>query len=57
MKTTIRRAKPDEALPWDLLLSADGPKPEIEKYLARGELWLAEGGGDIVGEMVLMETR
>src|SRR5258706_12763271 len=57
MKATIRRAKPDETLPWGLLLSADGPKPEIEKYLARGELWLAECGGDIVGEMVLMETR
>ena len=57
MKTTIRRAKPDETLPWGLLLGADGPKPEIEKYLARGELWLAECGGDIVGEMVLMETR
>jgi ribosomal protein S18 acetylase RimI-like enzyme len=57
MKTTIRRARPTEPLPWDLLLSADGPRPEIEKYLARGELWLAECGGDIVGEMVLMETR
>ena len=57
MKTTIRRAKPNETPPWNLLLSADGPKPEIEKYLARGELWLAECGDDVVGEMVLMETR
>ncbi len=57
MKTTIRRAGPNEAVPWRLLLSADGPRSEIAKYLARGELWLADCGGDIVGEMVLMETR
>ncbi len=46
MKTTIRKAKTDETPPWSLLLSADGPKPEIEKYLARGELWLAVCGDE-----------
>ena len=57
MKTSIRKARPDELPPWGLLLSADGPKPEIEKYLRRGELWLAACDGATVGAMVLMETR
>lgn len=53
----IRRAAPTDAVPWPLLLDADGPRPEIEKYLQRGEQWLAEQAGEVVGQMVLMETR
>lgn len=53
----IRRATLADAVPWTLLFDADGPRAEVEKYLARGEQWLAEQAGEVVGQMVLMETR
>ncbi len=53
----IRKAGPYDDVPWKLLLSADGQRHEVQKYLDRGELWVAEIGGKIVGEVVLMETR
>ncbi|MDR6518672.1 MULTISPECIES: GNAT family N-acetyltransferase [Variovorax] len=53
----MRRATPDDPMPWPLLLAADGPRAEIRKYLSRGELWLAEAAGEVVGQMVLLETR
>ncbi len=53
----IRKVGPDEKIPWKLLLSADGQRHEVQKYLDRGELWVAELRGKIIGEMVLMETR
>jgi N-acetylglutamate synthase-like GNAT family acetyltransferase len=36
---------------------ADDLRPEIRKYLRRGELWLASHKGKIVACMVLLETR
>ncbi|WP_390344727.1 GNAT family N-acetyltransferase [Variovorax boronicumulans] len=54
---TMRRAAPADAVPWPLLFDADGPRPEIEKYLLRGEQWLAEQASEVVGQMVLMATR
>ena len=53
----MRRANPADAPPWKLLFAADGPRAEIEKYLSRGEQWLAEIDGLVVGQMVLMQTR
>lgn len=53
----IRKAISGDAIPWRLLLSADGQRHEVQKYLDRGELWLAELNGKVVGEVVLMETR
>jgi ribosomal protein S18 acetylase RimI-like enzyme len=53
----IRRADPGDPIPWTLLLDADGPKAEVRKYLARGELWLAQEGPRVLGSMILMETR
>lgn len=53
----IRKATAEDAVPWPLLFDADGPRAEVEKYLARGEQWLAEQAGEVVGQMVLMETR
>lgn len=57
LRPHIRRATPDDSTPWPLLLAADGPRAEIRKYLLRGELWLAEAAGEVVGQMVLLETR
>lgn len=53
----IRRALAADPVPWALLLSADAQRHEVRKYLERGELWLAELRGTVVGEMVLLETR
>ncbi|WP_422086074.1 GNAT family N-acetyltransferase [Variovorax sp.] len=53
----LRRATPADATPWKLLFAADGPRAEIRKYLSRGEQWLAEIDGLVVGQMVLMQTR
>lgn len=57
IRPKMRRATPDDPTPWALLLAADGPRAEIRKYLSRGELWLAEAAGKVVGQMVLLETR
>ncbi len=53
----IRRATDKDPIPWDLLLDADGPQEIVSSYLERSELWLAELDGQLVGEMVLLETR
>ncbi|WP_206169060.1 MULTISPECIES: GNAT family N-acetyltransferase [unclassified Variovorax] len=57
VRPQMRRAAPEDPTPWALLLAADGPRAEIRKYLSRGELWLAEAAGQVVGQMVLLETR
>jgi ribosomal protein S18 acetylase RimI-like enzyme len=56
-KLKIRRAKESDEVPWQLLLSADGPRAVIKQYLSRAQLWLVELDGQVVGEMVLLETR
>jgi ribosomal protein S18 acetylase RimI-like enzyme len=53
----IRKHRPKENIPWRLLLDADPSRKEIRKYLSRGELWLCDINGKIVGAMVLMQTR
>jgi ribosomal protein S18 acetylase RimI-like enzyme len=53
----IRKWNPEELLPWKLLLDADPSKREVKKYLSRGELWILEIRGEVVGAMVLMQTR
>src|SRR5262245_33644016 len=52
----VRLATPRDRVPWRLLLSADRPRVEVEEYLARGELWLAERESEVVGEMVLVQA-
>jgi ribosomal protein S18 acetylase RimI-like enzyme len=53
----IRRWDGEEQLPWKLLLDADPSRREVRKYLSRGELWLLESGSEVLGAMVLMQTR
>lgn len=55
--TTVRLATSDDRVPWRLLLSADGPRAEVDKYLSRAELWLAKRDREVVGAMVLLHTR
>jgi ribosomal protein S18 acetylase RimI-like enzyme len=45
-----------EPVPWTLLLDADPSRVEVLKYLARGDLWLADRAGQTIGAMVLMQT-
>jgi ribosomal protein S18 acetylase RimI-like enzyme len=52
----IRRWNSREPVPWVLLLDADPSRVEVLKYLARGELWLADRKGQMLGAMVLMQT-
>ena len=53
----IRGLREGEDAPRDLLLLAD-PSPEaVDSYLARGRCFVAELGGEIVGEYVLIDTR
>lgn len=53
----IRKLNPDEQHPMDLLLLADPSQKLVEQYIARGECFVAEENGDIVGEYVLLPTR
>lgn len=56
MPLSIVRATPTDTIPWPLLLNADASRGEVQKYLKRGELWLAKNGSKVDGAMILMET-
>jgi ribosomal protein S18 acetylase RimI-like enzyme len=57
MVVRIRPSTPADAIPWALLMDADSPRAVVRKYLARGELWLAEDGTRVLGAMVLLAKR
>ena len=57
MKIKIHRAIDKNKIPWRLLLDADPSRMEINKYLKRGELWLATSSKNVLGAMVLLQTR
>lgn len=54
---SIRPLADGEAVPWHLLLLADPSEAMVRSYLGRGRLFVAEEGGSIVGEYVLLATR
>ncbi|MGG1555417.1 GNAT family N-acetyltransferase [Paenibacillus ferrarius] len=52
----IRPKRVEEAHPVSLLLSADPSWALVEAYLARGECFVAELGGEVIGVYVLVPT-
>jgi len=53
----IRKLRADENAPMELLLSADPSRKLVEDYVRRGESYVAEADGEIVGVYVLLPTR
>jgi ribosomal protein S18 acetylase RimI-like enzyme len=53
----IRKLKPNESYPMELLLLADPSRKLIEEYVRRGECFIAEKDSDIIGIYVLLPTR
>lgn len=53
----IRRLNVDEKPPMDLLLLADPSRKIVEDYLQRGNCFIAENIGQIIGVYVLLPTR
>ncbi|MFC4024664.1 GNAT family N-acetyltransferase [Oceanobacillus longus] len=53
----IRKLNIDEESPMDLLLLADPSKIIVEEYMQRGECFVAEINGQIIGVYVLLPTR
>ena len=53
----IRPLRGDEPLPVGLLLLADPSPAVVETYIHRGDCFVAEVNGEVVGEYVLIETR
>ncbi|HZG78294.1 MAG TPA: GNAT family N-acetyltransferase [Paenibacillus sp.] len=54
----IRALGRDDAVPYDLLLSADPNRALVDAYLKRGTTFVAETAeGKIIGVYVLIETR
>ncbi|MFT4417238.1 GNAT family N-acetyltransferase [Fredinandcohnia humi] len=53
----IRKLNIDEVPPMDLLLLADPSRTIVEEYLQRGECFVAESKGQIIGVYVLLPTR
>lgn len=53
----IRKLNIDEEPPMDLLLLADPSRKIVEEYLQRGQCFVAESNGQIVGSYVLLKTR
>ncbi|QIZ08648.1 GNAT family N-acetyltransferase [Priestia megaterium] len=53
----IRKINMDEEPPMDLLLLADPSRILVEKYIQRGECFVAESDGQIIGVYVLLPTR
>lgn len=55
-KVIISKAT-NNKIPYDLLLTADPSKETIKDYLYRGETFIAEHEGSVVGVYVLIRTR
>lgn len=53
----IRKIDLSEDVPWDLLLLADPSRELVEQYVARGECWVAQREGQLIGVYVLLPTR
>jgi ribosomal protein S18 acetylase RimI-like enzyme len=53
----IRKLKKGEKPPMELLLLADPSKVIVEKYINRGECFVAENQQQIIGVYVLLPTR
>lgn len=53
----IRRWNGHEPLPMDLLLLADPSRELVEEYVQRGQCYLAEEDGEVIGVYVLLPTR
>jgi GNAT superfamily N-acetyltransferase len=53
----IRKLNIDEEPPMDLLLLADPSRIIVEEYLQRGECFVTESDGQIIGVYVLLPTR
>jgi N-acetylglutamate synthase-like GNAT family acetyltransferase len=53
----IRKLDSSESLPMDLLLLADPSKDLVEEYVKRGQCFIAEDEGQVVGVYVLLPTR
>jgi GNAT superfamily N-acetyltransferase len=53
----IRKLNINEKPPMDLLLLADPSRMIVEEYLQRGECFIAESVGQIIGVYVLLPTR
>ncbi|MFD2116878.1 GNAT family N-acetyltransferase [Paenibacillus yanchengensis] len=57
MEVTIRKQQSTEVVPLSLLLLADPNEQLINSYLTRGTCIVAEYKEELVGVMVLLETR
>ncbi|WP_078544852.1 GNAT family N-acetyltransferase [Litchfieldia alkalitelluris] len=53
----IRKLKLGEKAPFDLLLLADPSQLIVEDYLKRGECFIAEISGNMIGVYILLPTR
>lgn len=53
----IKRLEKHENVPMELLLLADPSKSIVEDYVAKGDCFIAESEGQIIGVYVLLPTR
>jgi GNAT superfamily N-acetyltransferase len=53
----IRKLQADEQPPMELFLLADPSEKLVQEYLMRGQCFVAEADGRIIGEYVLLPTR
>lgn len=53
----IRKLQADEQPPMELLLLADPSEKLVQEYFKRGQCFVAESDGKIIGEYVLLPTR
>ncbi|MFB5663468.1 GNAT family N-acetyltransferase [Alteribacillus sp. HJP-4] len=53
----IRELQADEAAPMELLLLADPSERLVDDYISRGEIFVAEDDGRLIGVYVLLPTR
>ncbi|GGA45253.1 GNAT family N-acetyltransferase [Paenibacillus physcomitrellae] len=56
MELTIRLKRQDEPPPYSLLLSADSSQLLVDRYLSKGDCYLAWLGEELAGEFVLLRT-
>ncbi|MCM3600829.1 GNAT family N-acetyltransferase [Robertmurraya korlensis] len=53
----IRKLNAGESVPYELLLEADPSRKIVEKYIRRGECYIAEEANIVVGVYVILPTR
>ena len=53
----IKKLPSESALPMDLLLLADPSEKVVKAYIKRGQCYIAEAAGRIIGVYVLLPTR